>query len=63
MPNGIKEKIARLEERMNSLNSDFQTFMTNDFCHLRSRVDAIITALIFGFISTIAIQIFLNLME
>ena len=59
--------IARLEERIKSLEDRFSRFVNNDFIHLQQKVDEINNKLLWGFligtVSLIIVQIILRLFE
>ena len=59
--------IARLEERIKSLEDRFSRFINNDFIHLQQKVDEINNKLLWGFligiVSLIIVQIILRLFE
>ena len=59
--------IARLEERIKSLEDRFSRFVNNDFIHLQQKVDEINNKLLWGFligtVSLIIVQIILRLFK
>ena len=59
--------IARLEERIKSLEDRFSRFVNNDFIHLQQKVDEINNKLLWGFLigiaSLIIVQIILRLFK
>ena len=59
--------IARLEERIKSLEDRFSRFVNNDFIHLQQKVDEINNKLLWGFligiVSLIIAQIILRLFK
>jgi len=59
--------IARLEERIKSLEDRFSRFVNNDFIHLQQKVDEINNKLLWGFLigiaSLIIAQIILRLFK
>jgi len=70
MPNQNNQQniaIARLEERIKSLEDRFSRFVNNDFIHLQQKVDEINNKLLWGFligtVSLIIVQIILKLFE
>ena len=70
MPNQNNQQniaIARLEERIKSLEDRFSRFVNNDFIHLQQKVDEINNKLLWGFligtVSLIIVQIILRLFK
>ena len=59
--------IARLEERIKSLEDRFSRFVNNDFINLQQKVDEINNKLLWGFligtVSLIIVQIILRLFK
>jgi hypothetical protein len=47
--------IARLEEKVGSLETRFNTFCSNEFEHLRSQVEKIQWTVVIGMVTTILI--------
>jgi len=60
--NGMQnERIRALEVEVCNLKERFEKFLTNDFKHLEAKVWWILGTLILGFITTIFLNLFLNL--
>jgi len=53
--------IARLEERVGNLEDRFEDFVSNDFKHLRDKVDSIESKIMYGFVVMIAASLILQI--
>jgi len=53
--------IVRLDERLENLERRFEVFISNDFKHLRDKVDSIEEKIMYGFIIMIAVTLILQI--